>query len=49
MAKNDWNEVRRELDKSDNFEAIVNSPWYADAVYEKFSDEEFARRHAAAR
>lgn len=46
---NDWNLVRRELDKSDNFEAICNSPWYTDAVYEKFSDEEFARRHAAAR
>ena len=46
---NDWNQVRRELDKSDNFEAICNSPWYADAVYEKFSDAEFARRHEAAR
>ena len=50
MAKaNDWNKVRRELDKSDNFDAICNSPWYTDAVYEKFSDAEFARRHAAAR
>ena len=46
---NDWNKVRRELDKSDNFEAICNSPWYTDAVYEKFSDAEFARRHEAAR
>ena len=46
---NDWNQVRRELDKSDNFEAICNSPWYTDAVYEKFSDGEFARRHEAAR
>src|SRR5574341_202167 len=46
---NDWNQVRRELDKSDNFEAIRNSPWYADAVYENFSDQEFARRHEAAR
>jgi len=46
---NDWNTVRRELDISDHFEAICNSPWYADAVYEKFSDEEFARRHEAAR
>lgn len=46
---NDWNQVRRELDKSDNFEAICNSPWYSDAVYEKFSNEEFARRHEAAR
>jgi Xaa-Pro aminopeptidase len=49
MLKNDWNKVRRELDKSDNFEAIFNSPWYADAVYEKFSDAEYARRHEAAR
>lgn len=46
---NDWNTVRRELDKSDHFEAICNSPWYSDAVYDKFSDEEFARRHEAAR
>ena len=46
---NDWSKVRRELDKSDHFEAICNSPWYSDAVYEKFSDAEFARRHQAAR
>ncbi|HXF66326.1 MAG TPA: M24 family metallopeptidase [Burkholderiales bacterium] len=46
---NDWNQVRYELDRSDNFEAICNSPWYSDAVYDRFSDAEFARRHAAAR
>jgi Xaa-Pro aminopeptidase len=46
---NDWNKVRRELDVSDHFEAICNSPWYSDTVYNKFSDEEFARRHEAAR
>jgi len=46
---NDWSEVRRELDKADHFEAICNSPWYTDAVYDKFSDAEFARRHEAAR
>ncbi len=46
---NDWNNVRRELDKSDHFEAICNSPWYSDAVYDKFSDAEFARRHDLAR
>ena len=45
----DWNKVRYDLDKSANFHAICNSPWYTDAVYEKFSDEEFARRHALAR
>lgn len=46
---NDWNEVRYELDKSANFTAICNSPWYTDAVYEKFSPAEYARRHALAR
>lgn len=46
---NDWSKVRYELDKSDNFEAVCNSPWYADAVYEKFSGAEFARRHESAR
>ena len=46
---NDWNEVRYNLDKSENFKEICNSPWYTDAVYDKFSDAEFARRHALAR
>jgi Xaa-Pro aminopeptidase len=46
---NDWNEVRYELDKSANFTEMYNSPWYSDAVYDKFSDAEFARRHALAR
>jgi Xaa-Pro aminopeptidase len=46
---NDWTKVRYELDKSENFEALCNSPWYSDAVYDKFSPEEFARRHQLAR
>ncbi len=46
---NDWTKVRYELDKSANFDEIFNSPWYTDAVYNRFSDREFARRHAAAR
>ena len=46
---NDWTKVRYALDKSANFNEICNSPWYTDAVYEKFSDAEYARRHAAAR
>jgi hypothetical protein len=50
MAKaNDWNRIRHALDNSGNFDAIFNSPWYADAVYAKFSDAEYARRHEAAR
>lgn len=48
-APNDWTRVRHELDKSANFNEICNSPWYSDAVYEKFSDQEFSRRHALAR
>ncbi len=46
---NDWNQVRYNLDKSENFEEICNSPWYSDAVYDKFSDAEYARRHSLAR
>lgn len=32
---NHWAVVRHELDKSDNFGAIFDSPWYTDAVYDK--------------
>jgi Xaa-Pro aminopeptidase len=46
---NDWNEVRYTLDQSANFVEIANSPWYTDAVYDQFSDAEFARRHTLAR
>jgi Xaa-Pro aminopeptidase len=46
---NDWNEVRYHLDKSENFREICNSPWYSDAVYDKFSEAEYARRHNLAR
>ena len=46
---NDWTKVRYELDKSENFEALCNSPWYSDTVYDKFSPEEYARRHKLAR
>lgn len=45
----DWNEVRHELDTSSNYADIVNTPWYADAEYDRFSDAEFRRRHDAAR
>lgn len=46
---NDWNKIRYELDSSERFDAIYDSPWYTDAVYEKFSPQEYERRHAAAR
>jgi Xaa-Pro aminopeptidase len=46
---NDWNDIRYKLDNSERFDAIYNSPWYSDAVYDKFSAGEYGRRHAAAR
>lgn len=46
---NDWNQVRHELDHSENFVEICNSPWYSDAVYDKFSDAEYQRRYDLAR
>ncbi|HET7087467.1 MAG TPA: M24 family metallopeptidase [Anaerolineae bacterium] len=46
---NDWTEVRYDLDKSANFVEICNSPWYGDAIYDRFSDAEMARRHTLAR
>ena len=46
---NDWNDIRYKLDNSERFDAIYNSPWYSDAVYDKFSAGEYKRRHAAAR
>ena len=45
----DWNDVRYELDKSVNYGDIYNTPWFSDVEYDKFSDAEYARRHAAAR
>jgi Xaa-Pro aminopeptidase len=46
---NDWNAVRYELDRSENFSEIYNSPYYTDTVYDKFSDAEYERRYALAR
>jgi Xaa-Pro aminopeptidase len=45
----DWNDVRFELDRAENYSDIYNSPWYSDAEYDSFSDAEFGRRHRAAR
>jgi Xaa-Pro aminopeptidase len=32
---------------TEDFGRVANSPWYTDAVYERFSDEEYRRRWAA--
>jgi Xaa-Pro dipeptidase len=46
---NNWSDIRYELDQSENFTDIAGSPWYRDATYQKFSAQEFRRRHDAAR
>ncbi|OGO19337.1 MAG: hypothetical protein A2Z14_01405 [Chloroflexi bacterium RBG_16_48_8] len=46
---NDWNDVRYNLDVSSNFTEIYNSPYYTDAVYDKFSEAEYQRRYSLAR
>lgn len=45
----EWSEVRGSLNESGHFERIIGSPWHSDAVYDRFSDQEYQRRHAAAR
>lgn len=45
----DWNDVRHDLDVGANLRDISGSPWYSDAVYDRFSDAEYERRWARAR
>ena len=44
-----WEELRTRLDQGPAFNAMRNTPYYRDAVYEQFSPQEYARRHAALR
>jgi Xaa-Pro aminopeptidase len=44
-----WEELRSKLDHGPSFNAMRNTPYYRDAVYEQFSPQEYARRHAALR
>jgi len=46
---NEWKDVRYNLDESKNFKEIINSPWYSDAIYSKFSEAEYQRRYKHAR
>jgi len=41
----DFDDVRHALDSSRNFADVANSGWHADAVYERFSDDEYRRRY----
>jgi Xaa-Pro aminopeptidase len=44
-----WAEVRTRLDQSAAFANMYDTPLYRDAVYEQFSEAEYARRYAALR
>jgi Xaa-Pro aminopeptidase len=44
-----WETVRDKLDQALPFANMRGTPYYRDAVYEQFSAQEYARRHAALR
>lgn len=45
MSDNDWENVRDRLDTRAGFGDMRNTPYYEDAVYPTFSDEEYERRY----
>src|SRR5262249_7614272 len=44
-----WEELRTRLDEGPHFNTMRGTPYYGDAVYERFSKAEYARRYAALR
>lgn len=46
---NSWESVSRDLDKGAVFEALRDTPYYRDAIYDQFSPAEYARRYASLR
>src|SRR3954447_2613945 len=44
-----FDEISTRLDHGRVFNALIDSPYYRDAVYERFSDAEYQRRYAALR
>jgi Xaa-Pro dipeptidase len=44
-----WDQVRGKLDQAIPFANMRGTPYYRDAVWEQFSDAEYARRYAALR
>lgn len=47
MPSRDFADVRTALDSNANFADVVNTGWYADAVFDRFSDAEYQRRYDA--
>lgn len=49
MSGIDFQEARTRMDQNKYFNAMRNTPFYADAVYPRFSGAEYARRYALTR
>ncbi|OGO19886.1 MAG: hypothetical protein A2Z14_08705 [Chloroflexi bacterium RBG_16_48_8] len=49
MPTYDFKDVSGELDQGDHYSDLRNTVWYSDAVYDKFSEAEYARRHKLTR
>ncbi|HKX20018.1 MAG TPA: aminopeptidase P family N-terminal domain-containing protein, partial [bacterium] len=49
MPSGEFADIRGALDRGANFGRLTGTPYYADAVYERFSNAEHARRLAATR
>jgi Xaa-Pro dipeptidase len=49
LSHHGWKEVRTRLDQNGPFSNMHDTPYYRDAVYDQFSEQEYARRHAALR
>jgi Xaa-Pro dipeptidase len=49
MTTYDFKDVSGELDISDHYSDIRNTGWHSDAIYEKFSEAEYSRRHKLTR
>ena len=49
MEAYDFKEYYDRLDKGSYYHFIYNTPWYHDAVYPRFSEAEFERRHSLLR
>lgn len=47
MLDVEFREIKGQLHKSNGFGRVKNSPWYRDAVYERFSNAEYKRRFKA--
>ena len=49
MKSYDFSEHYNQLDNREVFSNLINTPWYEDSIYPRFSDAEFERRYQLTR